>query len=249
MTACPCAGWFSFLGRTGGTRRRRRPPAAAWVLAAWLSTALVVLGASGGREQLTGGAQRERRRPDDGRDGGRDAVPAPAVDHRVAERRTAGLCLDRQGCRPVTASSSRFGPVPETPGPSADNGNRASIFKARKSVLSSAAGGRNRAETGGPFPRALPRGRGRLRLDPGAPHRYRRRGGRSGVPNARRAGVHRQGRISTSRPGNSGRAPATACGCSRTRSRTWCSSPWAWSARGVRVMMVRVGVRVRSRFR
>src|SRR3984957_20515147 len=38
------------------------------------------------------------------------------------------LCLDRQGCRLVTTSSSRFGPVPETPGPSADNGNRASIL-------------------------------------------------------------------------------------------------------------------------
>ena len=32
----------------------------------------------------------------------------------------------------------------------------------------------------------------------------------------------------------------SACGCSRTRSPTWCSSPRAWSARSVRVMIVRV---------
>ena len=38
------------------------------------------------------------------------------------------LCLDHHDCRPVTASSSRLGPVPETPGRSAHNGNRASIL-------------------------------------------------------------------------------------------------------------------------
>ena len=132
--------------------------------------------------------------------------------------------------QPVTSAPSLVGPLPETADPSADNGNRASIFRRVRR--------RHPRRLGvGIVPKLADLFRARYRAD-GVDFDSIRVHHRAAAPTPTwRAGRwargrSRWGRTSTSRPGNSARAPATACGCSRMRSRTWCSSPGAVRAPG-----------------
>ena len=186
-----------------------------WAPASWVSTALVVLGA-------TPGANSCPEAPSASAASATPVVTAAAMRYHRLTRPVTSVPLDRWTCTGDRGTVSR---ITETA--------RVSLRRVRR---------RHPRRLGvGIVPKLADLFRARYRADGVDFDSIRLHHGGAGATPTGRAGRSargrsRWGRISTSRPGSSARAPATGCGCSRMRSRTWCSSPWAWSGRFAAVL-------------